>query len=112
MLFWKSGNIKKEKFFVSHTKVAARLFGQCYQIDTFCLPVCWLGVATQLDVPATGQLGAGFLGISVSKVKGEMTTKFRLLLLMQPSLLKIHQNSSPLFKYIQTIFKITQFSIN
>jgi hypothetical protein len=75
MLFWKSGNIKKEKFFVSPTKVAARLCGQCYQIGTFCLPVCWLGVDRQLDVPASGQLDAGFLGISVSKVKGEMITK-------------------------------------
>jgi hypothetical protein len=60
MQFWKSGNIKKEKFFVSRTKVAARIFGQCYRIGTFCLPVCWLGVDTQLEVPATGQLGAGF----------------------------------------------------
>lgn len=75
MPFWKSGNIKKEKFFVTHTKVAARIFGQCYQIDTFCLLVCWLGVDRQLDVPATGQFGAGFLGLSVSKVKGEMITK-------------------------------------
>jgi hypothetical protein len=76
MPFWKSGNIKKEKFFVSHTKsAAARIFGQCHQTDTFCLLVYWLGVDKQLDVPATGQLGAGFLGLPVSKVNGEMITK-------------------------------------
>jgi len=39
------------------------------------LPVCWLGVDTQLDVPATSQLGAGFLGLTVSKANGEMITK-------------------------------------
>lgn len=75
MQFWKSGNIKKEKFFVRHTKVAERIIGQCYQIDTFCLPVCWLGVHTQLGLLATGKFGAGFLGLSVSKVNGEMITK-------------------------------------
>lgn len=87
MPFWKSGNIKKEKLFVSHTKVAARIFGQCYQLDTFCLPVCWLGIDTQLNVPATGQLDAGFLGLSVSRANGEILRRSRLLLLMQPTLL-------------------------
>jgi len=65
----------KEKFFVSHTKVAARKFAQRHQVDMFCLPVGWLGVDTQLDVPATGQLGAGFLGLSMSKTNGELITK-------------------------------------
>jgi hypothetical protein len=77
MPFWKWGSSRKETFFVSHTKEAARIFGQCCQIDTFCLPICWLGDDKQLDVPATGQLGAGFLGLSVSKANGEMITKFQ-----------------------------------
>jgi hypothetical protein len=67
--------MKKEKFFVSHTTVAARIFGQCYQIDTFCLPICWLGVDMQLDIPETGQLDERFLGLSLSKANGEMITK-------------------------------------
>ena len=69
MPFRKSGNIKKEKHFVSYTNVTARILGRCYQVGMFCFPVSWLGVGTKLDVPATGQLDAGFLWLSVSKSK-------------------------------------------
>jgi hypothetical protein len=67
MPFRKSGNIKNEKHFVSHTNVTGRKLERCYQIGTFCFSVCWLRAGMKPDVPAAGQLDAGFLGLSLSK---------------------------------------------
>jgi hypothetical protein len=73
MPFWISGNIKKEKCFVSHTNVAARIFGQCYQSDTFCLPVCWLDLIRNWMFLQPANLAQVFLHLS--KANGEMITK-------------------------------------